>query len=309
MVYNVFFDQHVYPMEPRRSQEIPGGESYSYQVKWDGMRILAFGRRGELRLQGKKLSDKTKKYPELNVLLQLVKADEFILDGEIIALLNGRPSFYNLMRRENAGFLKSREIPVFYMVFDILYFGGEWLVKKSWESRQEILAGALERHELVNICNNFDDGASLMDVVEKKQLEGMVAKQKKSPYVNGPRKSPHWLKIKLEQSIDAQVGGVMLKNGKAASLLLGLQDDINEKEGIPPGTLRYIGSISSGFTQQELAAWKDWSLKHSVSQSFFRTSVSTPGQVLWVEPVRSISVVFNEWTPDLKLRAPRVKKN
>lgn len=187
-------------MEPRPSATLPLGNNYYYQVKWDGMRLLAFGYDGKLRLQGKSLRDKTAKYPELSVLAHLVGGGTFILDGELIALVQGRPSFYSLMRREQRGVTVSAAsaVPVFYMVFDCLYFDGVWLLQQPWEERQEILRCILQENDTVRRCENYTDGESLLHGVEKQKLEGVVAKKKGSPYVSGPRKSPHWLKTKLQ---------------------------------------------------------------------------------------------------------------
>lgn len=305
-----FFDLNIYPMEPRLSRELPEGESYRYQVKWDGMRLLAFGCRGRLRLQGKSLLDKTAKYPELSSLPQQVKGEEFILDGELIAMDGGRPSFYNLMSREHRGAAGRGTIPVFYMVFDCLYFEGDWLEKGPWERRQELLKDILTENDSVHICSTFIDGNSIMEAVVQNKLEGVVAKQNGSPYVRGPGKSPHWLKIKLEQTINARVAGILLRDDQAVSLLLGLAEGTDDPtSGGSSPRLRHIGNVSSGFTQQDLAEWKKWGRRHEISSPHFLYLVPKPGRdVLWVEPLRSIDVTFNEWTPELRLRAPRVKK-
>jgi bifunctional non-homologous end joining protein LigD len=304
-----YFDQPIRPMEPRLSSNLPGGEMFSYQVKWDGMRLLAFASKGKLRLQGKSLRDKTAKYPELAVLPQLFNGEEFILDGELIALIQGRPCFYSLMRREqrSAFVTKNYSIPVFYMVFDCLFHDGAWLGKHAWEARQEILAGALREDGIVRICTSFADGENLWDAVKKQRLEGIVAKQRESPYITGPRKSPYWLKIKLEQQIEARVGGLLLRDRQVTSLLLGLEEN-GEQGNNKPG-LRYIGNVSSGLTQQDLADWQKWGRRHELSQHPFLPPFSAPGkEIIWVEPCCSINVTYNEWTPELKLRAPRITK-
>ncbi|MEW5919930.1 MAG: hypothetical protein AB1796_03055 [Bacillota bacterium] len=303
-----FFDRRIHPMEPRPSKTLPLGETYGYQVKWDGMRLLAFGRGSELRLQGKSLRDKTSKYPELSGLTRLVRAEEFILDGELIALVEGRPCFYSLMRREHSGssYLAGRNVPVFYMIFDCLYLDGAWLVEQPWECRQEMLGGALQENETVRICANYDDGESLLAGVEKQNLEGVVAKKRGSPYVSGPRESPYWLKTKLEQQILTLVGGLLLRDQKVVSLLLGLEEG-NGSESGRTATLRYIGNVSSGLTEKDLAEWQKWGRRHAVSDPPFRRPLPAAGrEVIWVEPLRGITVTFNEWTPELKLRAPRV---
>ena len=304
-----YFEQSIRPMEPRLSTSLPVGEQYRYQVKWDGMRLLAFGCKGKLRLQGKSLREKTFKYPELSGLPQLLNKEDFILDGELIALLEGSPSFFSLMKREHQANnnIKSPSIPVFYMVFDCLYLDGVWLSKHSWESRQDILTRVLQEDRNVHICASFADGENLLAAVKKQKLEGVVAKKRESPYVEGPHKSPYWLKTKVEQHIEAWVGGISMRNGKVASLILGLEE--NDEQGSGQIKLRHIGNVSSGLTEQDLSEWQKWGRRHEVSHPLFLKTNPVPGrEIIWVEPQRRINVTFNEWTPELKLRAPRVRK-
>ncbi len=304
-----YFEQSIRPMEPRLSTSLPVGKQYRYQVKWDGMRMLAFGRKGKVRLQGKSLLDKTTKYPELSVLPQLLNGEDFILDGELIALLEGSPSFFSLMRREHQADYNtiSQSVPVFYMIFDCLFLDGTWLDKYPWEKRQEILTGILQEDRTVHICASFADGENLLDAVKKQKLEGVVAKNRESPYVEGPRKHPHWQKTKVEQHIEAWVGGISMRNGKVASLILGMEEKDEQESG--EVKLRHIGNVSSGLTEQDLSGWQKWGRRHEVSHPPFLKANPVPGRkIVWVEPQRKINVTFNEWTPELKLRAPRVTK-
>ncbi len=304
-----FFARRIYPMEPRSSPVLPQGDSYRYQVKWDGMRLLAFGCKGRLRLQGRSLQDKTLKYPELSALPQLVRAGQFILDGELIALTGGRPCFYSLMRREQRGnpAFALDLLPLCYMVFDCLYLEGRWLLEEPWEERQELLCRILQQNDRVRLCANYPDGENLLSAVKKQNLEGVVSKKRDGPYLPGPRKSSCWLKTKLKQQIEALVGGLLLKNKKAVSLLLGLAEGA-EKAGGKPGALRYIGKVSSGLTAQDLAAWQKWGSRHELKAPPFQPPLDAPaGEVVWVAPLCRVNVTFDEWTPHLKLRAPRLE--
>jgi len=303
------FEEKISPMEPQsRANLKEGDEDYSFQVKWDGIRILAFVDGEKLRLQGRSLINKTSNYPELAVLPELVKGKRIILDGEIIALQENRPSFYAVMQRErtgSAGISRIRSlIPVFYMVFDLLFFDDSWVMNKQWSARQEMLEKYLKENDHVRLTPSFEDGEILLDTVRKKKMEGIVAKKKNSPYVQGPRKSSYWYKTKIEQTIEAYVGGISLKNTNPASLLLGMKEEGSEGE---IGKIRYIGSVSSGLKTKELGAWYNWALENSLSASPFANAPLHPGRkLLYVKPVRKVEVTFNEWTPDIKLRAPRL---
>ncbi len=300
-------------MEPRASRDLPEGPSFIYQVKWDGMRLLAFWDGSRLKLKGKNLKDKTASYPEMGILPELVKARSFLLDGELIALKEGKPSFFTLMQRENS--LAQREaslsrIPVYYMVFDLLLMDGAWLLARPWESRQELLHGALEGHvPLVHRTESYADGQNLLEVVAEKEMEGIVAKKKDSPYVPGPRKSSCWIKTKLLQTLSAGVGGIYLKGGKPVSLLLGLEDEGRAFSGNGQNKVRFIGSVSSGLSEDELYSWLQWGMGNPLAAPpFFNPPPAQPGRdIIWAKPDRRLQVSFSEWTPGLKLRFPRIK--
>jgi bifunctional non-homologous end joining protein LigD len=306
------FEQKVFPMEPQAKSVLIEDNSYYYQVKWDGIRLLAFGEDTKTRLQGRSLKDKTGLYPELAVLPELVKGKSFILDGELVALKEKRPSFYTVMQRERASSSNISRLvkllPVDYMVFDILFLDGTWLLNKPWEVRQEILKKNIIENESLHLTPNYKDGRGLLQAVRELGMEGIVAKKIGSPYIPGPRKSSYWLKTKVEQTLEAYVGGLTLKDSRPASLLLGLDEDGSvEMPGLEK-RLRYIGSASSGLKEKELEDWYRWSRENSLSVSpFINPPSSLPGRkLLWMEPLRKVKIIYNEWTPDLKLRAPRL---
>lgn len=308
----MFFKKRIYPMEPVFRRKLPGEPGFFYQVKWDGIRLLAFGEGGKIRLQGRGLLDKTELYPELKVLLQQVRGKSFILDGELIALEGGKPSFYSLMHRERAGLKNAgamaRMIPVYYMVFDLLLVDNSWLIEKPWEKRQEILENQLIENEVVRFTPSYLEAAPLLAAVEEKKMEGVVAKRRDSPYIFGPRRSAFWLKTKVEQVIEAVVGGISLKGKRAASLLLGLEENRATAFGTATGgMLRYIGSVGSGLGEEELKSWYSWGLENRIAVPPFINPPANRGkEFLWVRPWRRVEVAFAEWTPGLKLRAPRL---
>lgn len=306
---NIFFQQKIVPMEPKTSKVLREDPGFFYQVKWDGVRILAFGENGNVHLQGRSLKNKTTLYPELAVLPELVRGKSFILDGEMIALNNGRPSFFAVMQRERAApgsvVLMEKNVPVFYMLFDLLYLNGKWLLKCPWEKRQEMLMDVLEKNERIHVTPSYENGDLLLQTVRAYKMEGIVAKKGDSPYIPGPRKSTYWLKTKIEQVIEAYVGGISFKGNKPASLLLGLK--IDGPDGQTSGKLRYIGSVSSGLREKDLEDWFSWALDNNSTISPFTSFTAPSGRsYLWANPVKKITVTFSEWTPDLKLRAPRI---
>jgi bifunctional non-homologous end joining protein LigD len=296
----------VIPMEPETGKfPLAEQEKYLYQVKWDGIRLLAARcSAGGIILQGRRLKEKTRLYPELvEALQEVVHSEDWLLDGELIVLKNNRPSFYHIMQREkNSALRLTRQVlaeyPVHYMVFDLLRFGGKDLTAQPLYERLRLLSDIIKRRELVVPVDSFDDGELLLQVTQQQGLEGIVAKRKESPYVFGPRKSPYWKKIKHWRLRPLLVGGILLREALLSSLLVGAYDE--------EGCLRYLGRVGSGLTRQEHIFLKKALPELQRRSSPFAEAVCFPKglQVAWLEPVLAVRVRFQEWTESAKLRAP-----
>ncbi len=309
------FAKKIVPMEPHSKKKLVKDPDYCYQIKWDGVRLLTFIAGEKMRLQGRSLKDKSLLYPELAVLPELVQSKNVILDGEVIAFRENRPDFYTVMQREQASpktaVRLARTVPVYYMVFDLLYYDGAWLLEQPWEARQEIIFKQILTGDCLQLTASYQEGETLLQKMRDKGMEGVVAKKKGSPYIPGPRRSSYWFKVKIQQTLAAYVGGVALRNQKPVSLLLGLGGKQlqggAEAAGIGGGKLRYIGNVSSGLGEKELAAWYAWADENSCPEAPFENYVPVPGRgVLFVPPCKRVYVTFSEWTPSLKLRAPRL---
>ena len=153
----------------------------------------------------------------------------------------------------------------------------------------------------------FPRRRGLLESVKELGLEGVVAKR--AAALMCPDAQIQLLdKTKLEQTLEAYAGGITLKDGRPASLLLGLDQENPAGVTVHTKKMRYIGSVSSGLREKDLAEWYRWGRENSRADSpFFNPPRVPSGQVfLWMEPLKKIIVSFNEWTPDLKLRAPRL---
>ena len=133
------------PMEPMAQHAVPDGSGYIHQVKWDGVRMIAHVGRQFVKLHNRKLRERTEHYPEMSRLKDVVKGDA-ILDGEMVALKNGKPNFPLILERDllnavGSGAIRVKSIvakvPVFYMVFDIVYHNGEDLT--TWPDRKSVV--------------------------------------------------------------------------------------------------------------------------------------------------------------------------
>ncbi|MCW5835847.1 MAG: hypothetical protein KIS78_25840, partial [Labilithrix sp.] len=208
--------------------ERPG---WLYELKLDGVRILADKRGDEVALTYRKLRDATESYPEIAGAIRALADERLVLDGEIVAFdAQGRPDFQRLGRRIQAGMSgratghrarAAAAVPVVFVVFDVLAIGPYDVRAFPLEARKEILArvlpsegaagGLLRRHP------TFDDGVALFRVCRERRLEGVVAKRLGTPYRCGER-TFDWLKIKAEHDAEFVVIGWTEGEGDRARL-------------------------------------------------------------------------------------------
>ncbi|HHY41204.1 MAG TPA: hypothetical protein GX502_08155 [Syntrophaceticus sp.] len=286
------------PMEPVPHSAPFDSREHLFEIKWDGMRLLAFIKGNEVRLQNRNLKERTAFFPELKNLHDLFHAKEGILDGELVALENGKPSFPLLMKRCTGSAVKAAsladQIPLVYIPFDILYLDGRDLTTTPLIERKKLLADSFEAGTNTMLSPIFlEEGISLFKMVKEQNLEGIVAKGKNTPYLIG-KKSRYWLKIKYRRRQAFVIGGYTLSSGQLNSILLGAFWD---------NKLRYVGRVGTGFTRVEKELL---SLLQSAASSCspFDPQPKMKKYIQWVEPIITAEVEFQEWTPDLKLRQP-----
>src|SRR4051794_2003469 len=290
-----------------KSGELPGDEGWAYEIKWDGIRAVAYIEGGRIRLMSRRKTNITPGYPELSSLGRALGAHEAVLDGEIVSFDNGLPSFQRLQRRMNLTTeaqirRMAHSEPVVYMIFDLLWLDGHSLLEQSYEDRRRLLA----KLELTGTAwqtpaYHVGNGAGLLEASRAQGLEGVVAKRLDCPYVPG-RRSPGWVKVKNVKSTEVIVGGWKLGDGGRAGRLgalgLGFYED---------GELYYAGKAGSGFNDAELKR-----VEGLVEPLARATSPLTPRPepgkgIKFVEPVLVASVVYGDMTRDGTLRHPVYK--
>ncbi|MDW7651140.1 MAG: non-homologous end-joining DNA ligase [Bacillota bacterium] len=294
------------PMGPVLAKTVPVGPKLLYQMKWDGVRIIAHVGGGKLMLHNRQLRMRTDHYPELSCLGELLE-DEAIFDGELVALKDGRPSFSLVLERdlitpasglpEDARVRRlMQKVPVNYMVFDLVWFKGENLMSRSLRERQAILGEILPETDHVHLVESFTDGEALFAAVSEKKLEGIVAKEADAPYYPG-RKHPAWKKVKVRQKQLVAIGGYTVKDGRINALLAG---------AYRYGRFVYLGRVATGLSGNDLVHLSPF-LQASVRKTPpFANATGGRGKV-WVEPKLVALVDFQEWTEDLRMRQPVIK--
>lgn len=282
--------------------------NWAYEFKWDGVRALARVDGGRVQLTARSGLDITASYPELRGLGEQLGSTQALLDGEIVAMRDGRPSFAALQGRMHVGnAAQARRLaeqqPVTYLVFDLLHLEGRPTIGLPYAQRRELLESLELDGPRWQLTPSFPgDGALILRAATDQRLEGLVAKRSTSRYHPG-RRSPDWIKITTEHPLEVVIGGWRPGNGKRAglvgSLLLGVP--VADRSG-----LRYVGQAGTGFTEDMLRTLTTTLTGLAAAASPFVTAVPPDRArgARWVRPEVVGEVVFREWTPDGRMRLP-----
>lgn len=280
---------------------------YLYEVKWDGVRTLAFCERGSTRLFSRTGREVTHQYPEFSRLHTRLRVNNAVVDGEIVALdPGGRPSFERLQGRINLSRPSDisrgvERIQLDLVLFDQVFSEDNWVKDLSLVKRREILASSVHFEERVLLSDAISThGQALFDAAQERGLEGIVAKKQKSSYLPGKR-TGDWLKFKSVMHADCVIGGwtpgLGSRGGSLGAVLVGLYDG---------AALIYVGSVGTGFTDKTLATVRSRLAEIEIPQSPFSQKIVVKG-ARWVRPQLVCEVEYREVTSGLKLRAPAFK--
>jgi len=303
--------ERLQPMLARIGPLPPDTEGrWGYEVKWDGIRTLAWIEGGRVRLCSRNGNDITARYPELRELGRALGARPAILDGEIVAFdAEGRPSFERLQSRmhlanEAAVRRAVRDIPIAYVLFDVLYLDGHTTFALPYTERRVLLEGlALRGPHWQTPGYRTKDAEALLRVSADRGLEGVVAKRLDSRYEPG-RRATGWVKVKNKRHQSVVIGGWLSGEGRRSTTIGALL------VGVPgvDGTLDYAGRVGTGFTERTLrelqARLEKLRADHSPFTGRKPPRLKSP---VWVEPKLVAEVEFAEWTRTRTLRAPSFK--
>jgi len=306
------------PMLARSASEPPGDDGWAYEIKWDGVRALAYVDDG-LRLVSRTGEDITTRYPELGPMADALGGRRAILDGEIVAFEDGeRPSFQRLQSRigltsEAAIRRRAAEVPVTYVAFDLLYLDDGQTIELGYEQRRERLMGLeLDGDRWQAPAHHLGDGQALLEASRQRDLEGIVAKRLGSIYRPG-RRSADWLKIPNRNAQEFVIGGWMPgeggRSGQVGSLLVGYCDSTPEEaRGLGREQLLvFAGGVGTGFTHDELDRLTQMLKARARLSSPFDVGGPKRRGARWCEPELVCEVEFREWTREGTLRAPAYK--
>ena len=302
-------------------------ENWALEMKWDGVRALAYIERGQVRLISRTERDITVAYPELAALgapttplaapraagapLGATPHKQLLLDGEIVVFGEGGwPEFEALQPRMHVtsasqAALLAGQNPVTYLVFDLLQLDGRPLVDERYQDRRALLDGLGLAGSYWQTPPSFpgEDFPAVQAVSVEHGMEGVVAKRLDSRYIPGVR-TDYWRKIKNLRRQEAVVAGYKPgkgnRTGQVGSLLIG----VNDASG-----LIYAGHVGTGFSDETLRmlGQRLEPLRRSDSPFDGPVPPEHARSAVWVEPRLVIEVAFDRWTRAGRMRAPVYK--
>jgi bifunctional non-homologous end joining protein LigD len=305
--------EHLVPMLARLSTLPPDDERWGYEIKWDGVRAVAYiPKGGPPRLESRNLNDVTRQYPEAAAVASALEGHSAVLDGEVVAFDElGRPSFERLQGRmhltgEAAIGARTRSTPIAYCIFDLLYLDGESLMGLPYTERRARLEGLdLNGPSWRTPAYRAGDGADLLEASAQQGLEGVVAKRLDSTYEPG-RRGGAWLKIKNTRRQELVIGGWLpgegRRKGRIGALLMGYYDH----EPAEP-ELRFAGKVGTGFDARDLEELEGLLAQRRRPTTPFAGPRQPGKRAQFVEPELVAEVEFNEWTRQNMLRHPSYK--
>jgi len=240
------------PMEARSVEEIPAGDGWQYEPKWDGFRCLAFRDREQTYLQSKAGQPLARYFPDIAGALAELPEKRFVLDGELVVPIRGALSFDELQLRLHPAASRVQKLakahPAMYIVFDLLAENGRSYLNQPLRERRQLLEN-FARSNLISAKNLRLSPATTDDRVARAwfkkaggDLDGIMAKHLDTAYASGERTAA--VKVKQIRTADCVVGGFRYGRGTRVigSLLLGLYGE--------DGLLHHVGFTSS-FTKSE----------------------------------------------------------
>jgi len=231
------------------TMRIPLHPDWAYEVKWDGMRLLADVSSQGIRLTSRSTAEVTVSFPEVVSALEQLDAD-VLLDGEVVAFGDSTvPSFASLASRMHVQNPRraaelARQIPLTYVVFDVLRRDGHSTVELPFTERVEVLS-SLTLPNGVNRSGVFDDGEALINATRDQGLEGIIAKRRSSRYQPGVR-SPDWVKHAHRSTTSVLIAGWRKGEGRAAGRVGSLVTAVPGRDG-----LEYRGTAGSGINDAD----------------------------------------------------------
>jgi bifunctional non-homologous end joining protein LigD len=298
-------------IEPMKAKlvESPLPGEWIYEIKFDGFRAIAFKEGKTVRLFSRNENDLGSKFPSVVTALSKLRAEEAIIDGEIVALNDGGQSSFQLLQAYDLG---EKRPPIVFYAFDLIRLNGKDLSSLGLSLRKAELRKLLKKTpEQIRFSESLEaDVEKLLESARNLNLEGLIGKRKDSRYEAGKR-SGAWIKLKISNEQEMVIGGYTEPKGGRShfgALLVGYFEK---------GKFLFAGKVGTGFTEASLKALYRKLVENADDDCPFvnlpepKGSRYSPGltasemkRCSWVKPELVCQIKFTEWTRDGKLRHP-----
>jgi bifunctional non-homologous end joining protein LigD len=277
---------------------------WQFEIKWDGFRVEAVIVGSDVRLWTRGQQDAARYFGNFLEPPAWINAHDAIVDGEVIALDDrGEPDFALLQERIKGRGTGGAVNPFVYEVFDLLHLDGRSLLDEPLVERRRLLKAALRADPRVRLSEDIaGEGIAFFEAAKTRGLEGIMAKDRRSPYLPGKR-TLSWQKVKIRPEQELVVGGWTRGTGTAVdlgALLVGVYEN---------GKLRYAGKVGAGFTANNRAELLSAIAPLAADESPFDSPPprAASKNALWLRPKLVIRAEFAGWTGDGLVRQAAYK--
>lgn len=306
---NLDFGNHkIEPMLAGVSKKVPSNKDYFYEVKWDGIRVIATKWHDEVIILSRSGRDITASFPKIVNNLKDELSHSAVIDGEIVALDDyGAPNFANVISRmhtmgKSSIERASNKIKTALYAFDCMVLDGVNICHLPVEIRREWLRALFDDREHLRYSNSFEDGKELFEAAMSHGLEGVMAKKSGSIYTEGSRSS-HWLKIKVRHDDEALLIGYTAgkgdRSGSFGSLHLATKDE--------DGNLVYKGKVGTGFDTAKRKEIFDKIKDLPTIRKPIKDKIEEPHATKWIQSDYIIKIQYASLTPNKTYREPVFK--
>lgn len=297
------FDPYAHLIKPMLAErrETPfDSQDHIYELKWDGTRAICFNRDRQ-RFLNRRMNFIESRYPDIRVHTR----KPAIVDGEIVVMWDGRPSFEKLQERERPGTAIHmnylvKTLPATYVAFDVLYIGDESVMNRPQMERKALLRELVEEDDRV-VLSDFVEarGVDYYNAVIARGLEGIIAKRKDARYHPGKR-TKDWMKIKKKTTLDCVIAGITAGEGERedtfGSLIMGAYYE---------GKLFHVGRVGTGFSEALRRSLFERLVRLRQEECPFPEVPEIDAHVgFWTKPEIVAEVHFLEFSKERHMRAP-----
>jgi bifunctional non-homologous end joining protein LigD len=282
------------PMLATRTSKPFNDSKWLFEIKWDGYRCLSFVQDGRVQLRSRSNLSYNKSYQPIVQALEQWPVNA-VLDGEIVVLNDeGKPDFEALQNYGNRN-----DQNIVYYVFDILWLDGMNLTNTPLEKRKQILQKIIPGNSRIRFSDSIEEvGIDFFEVAKQNELEGIVAKKKRSFYWPG-RRTTDWLKMPTETRQEFVIGGYTESDrGRPfRSLLFGYYEN---------GNLINVGHSGGGFKEKQMKEIYSRLKELEIKKSPFANEADADTKIHWVKPRLVAEIKYASFTSAKKIRKPAI---